>query len=75
MRGAANKQSLGEGAAWAGQAGYGWDAAALKDAAAKVSSGDSRFDPTGTDRDCRIHATQHGKTVAQVLLRWSLQRG
>ncbi len=37
MRGAESKQSLGEGAAWRGMKGYGWDATALKNAATAVN--------------------------------------
>lgn len=36
MRGQANEASLGEGAAWANQSGFGWDAPAVKRAAEKV---------------------------------------
>lgn len=37
MRGPGSKQSLGEGADWAGMPNTGWDAKVLKDLAAAVS--------------------------------------
>jgi hypothetical protein len=37
MRGEKNQASLGEGAGWAGKAGFGWDHEGLKRVAEKVS--------------------------------------
>lgn len=47
MRGEKNQASLGEGAGWAGKAGFGWDHEGLKGVAEKVSD---RFSVVGSHR-------------------------
>lgn len=47
MRGEKNQASLGEGAGWAGKAGFGWDHEGLKGVAEKVSG---RFSIIGLQR-------------------------
>lgn len=78
MRGPEGKQSLGEGAFWAGQKGYGWDHDGLKEVAQKVCPSLTikiSFSRCATDQGTGLQHAQHAVSVPQVLLRWSLHFG